>query len=83
METNKDNENKLEIYTLFIRGKASFYQFWSKNDKYLNYLNQIALKGGTGEAKLPNTFNGLEDEFQKIANSINQRYGLKQNNPKI
>jgi len=81
MKTNKDNENKLEIYALFIRGKASFYEFWKKNDKYLEYLNQIASKGGTKEAKLPDTFNGLESEFQRIANSINQRYGLKQNNP--
>ena len=81
MKTNKDNENKLEIYALFIRGKASFYEFWKKNDKYLEYLNKIASKGGTKEAKLPDTFNGLESEFQRIANSINQRYGLKKNNP--
>ena len=81
MITNTANENKLEIYAIFIRGKASFFDFRNKHDKYLKYLDDIASRGGTGKAKLPDTFNGLESEFKKIANSINQKYGLKQHYP--
>ena len=50
MKTNENFDNKLEIFTIFIRGKASFWDFGNHHDKYLHHLDNIALKGGTGQA---------------------------------
>ena len=77
MKTNENFDNKLEIFTIFIRGKASFWDFGNHHDKYLHHLDNIALKGGTGQAKYPDSFIGLNNELKKIANSFNHKYGLK------
>ena len=77
MKTNETNENKLEIYAIFVRGKAKLFDFKNYHGKYLNHLNTIAQKGGTIEAKLPYSFQGLNEELKKIANSINKKFGLK------
>lgn len=77
METNKHFENKIHIFAIFIRGEAKFYDFFNYHDQFLNYLNDIARKGGTNNAKLHNSFIGLNEELKRIAYSIDQKYGLK------
>lgn len=43
-------------------------------------LDDIAVLGGTEKAYLENTFKGLDNAFQDIANLINPKFGLKFNN---
>lgn len=65
MATNKEKENKLIIYTIFLSGETN----------EIEHLNEIAKIGETEKAFKEKNFKGLDNVFQNIAKEIS--FGLK------
>ena len=75
MNSNKENENKLLIYTIYF-GTNSLWEYF--NSCY-DHLKSIAILGNTNDVYVEKTFIGLDSTLQKISNSINPNFGLKYN----
>ena len=71
ISVNTEKDKALKIYTILL----SFNDIQGRNN-----LNDISLIGGTEKAYSENTFKGLDNAFQDIANLINPKFGLKFNN---
>lgn len=79
---NNTKENGLNIYTIFFRASYMYDNFihntfYESNDSSVEHMNKIAKLGGTEKTEDENTYQGLDDAFQKIANAINPKFGLK------
>lgn len=78
MKPKENSKNKLEIYTIFFRGEPKFYDILNYyHDKCKNYLDEIAIEGGTEKVRDYNSLGNLNAGLKNIAHSINQHYGLK------
>lgn len=80
MNEENGKENSLIIYTIFLSSnshKINFIHFFSNTNNEKNHLNEIAILGGTNQVFEENSFSGLDKAFQKIANAINPKFGLK------
>ena len=75
MNSNKENENKLLIYTIYF-GTNSLWEYFKS---CYDHLKTIADLGKTNYVDKENDFCGLDNTLQKISNSINPNYGLKYN----
>ena len=69
MNEEKGKENSLIIYSIFLSSES--------DNTAKNHLNEIAILGGTNQVFEENSFSGLDKAFQKIANAINPKFGLK------
>lgn len=68
---NTEKDKVLKIYTILL----SCNEIQGKQN-----LDEIAVLGGTKKTYSENTFMGLDNAFQDIANLINPKFGLKFNN---
>ena len=69
MNEENGKENSLIIYSIFLSSES--------DNTTKNHLNEIAILGGTNQVFEENSFSGLDKAFQKIANVINPKFGLK------
>ena len=69
MNSNKEVGHQLLIYTILLSSQS--------NSSWAEHLNQIAKLGGTEKVYEENSFNGLNNRFDTIANGINPEFGLK------
>jgi len=80
MNEENGKENSLIIYTIFLSSNShnfNFIHFYFNTNNAKNHLNEIAILGGTNQVFEENSFSGLDKAFQKIANVINPKFGLK------
>ena len=80
MNEENGKENSLIIYTIFLSSNShnsNFIHFYFNINNAKNHLNEIAILGGTNQVFEENSFSGLDKAFQKIANAINPKFGLK------
>ena len=75
MNEENGKENSLIIYTIFLKSNSHNSNNYFSQAK--NHLNEIAILGGTNQVFEENSFSGLDKAFQKIANAINPKFGLK------
>lgn len=76
------NENGLNIYTIFFRASYMYDNLihnivYESSDASAEHMNKIAKLGGTKKTEDESTYQGLDDAFQKIADAINPKFGLK------
>lgn len=79
MNTNKDDEYQLIIYTILLNKNDSFITYWFgiNREQGLEHMNKIAELGGTKKVYEERTSSELETAFCKIAKAITPKFGLK------
>lgn len=81
MKDNQNNEYDLVIYSILLNISDNFITSWFSinREKGMQHMKKIAELGGTKDMFNIQIPDDVENTFNKIANAITPKYGLKIN----
>ena len=81
MKKNQNNEYDLIIYSILLNLSDNILTSWFgiNREQGMNHLKKIAELGGTKDMFNIQIPDDVENTFNKIANAITPKYGLKIN----